>query len=251
MLINWFTVFAQIINFLILLLLLKRFLYGPIVKAMQNRENSIIARMDEAGAARQQALEQKETLEREKRDFEQNKENILNAARREVRQWHDAEQQKAREEVERFRDAWLDGLEKEQDRFDQELKIRVAEQVLNVSRKVLGDLTDDTLEHRAIQTFIKKLGENAFHMDGNTLQTLREFVVRSAFELNHELKSQLENRIRQCFPKAETIAYDVKPAIGFGISLLSGDWKIEWNLAWYLDRLENAILPSMQSGRPE
>ena len=41
MLINWFTVLAQIINFLILVFLLKRFLYKPILRAMAEREEKM------------------------------------------------------------------------------------------------------------------------------------------------------------------------------------------------------------------
>ena len=48
MLINWFTVAAQIVNFLILVALLKRFLYGPIVAAMSAREGRIAAQLTEA-----------------------------------------------------------------------------------------------------------------------------------------------------------------------------------------------------------
>ncbi len=45
---DWFTVVAQIINFLILVALLKRFLYGPIIRAMDRREAEIASRMDAA-----------------------------------------------------------------------------------------------------------------------------------------------------------------------------------------------------------
>ncbi len=48
MLINWFTVLAQIVNFLILVYLLKRFLYGPIIRAMQEREKKIARRLQDA-----------------------------------------------------------------------------------------------------------------------------------------------------------------------------------------------------------
>jgi F-type H+-transporting ATPase subunit b len=37
MLIDWFTVGAQVLNFLILVWLLKRFLYGPILDAIDAR----------------------------------------------------------------------------------------------------------------------------------------------------------------------------------------------------------------------
>ena len=50
MLINWFTVAAQVVNFLILAVLLKRFLYGPIVRAMAAREERIASEMAAGGA---------------------------------------------------------------------------------------------------------------------------------------------------------------------------------------------------------
>jgi len=40
MLIDWFTVVAQVINFLILVWLMKRFLYKPILNAIAAREAS-------------------------------------------------------------------------------------------------------------------------------------------------------------------------------------------------------------------
>ena len=45
MLIDWFTVVAQIVNFLILVALLKRFLYGPLIRAIDARENGIAAQI--------------------------------------------------------------------------------------------------------------------------------------------------------------------------------------------------------------
>ena len=49
--IDWLTVSAQLINFLVLVWLLKRFLYRPVMDAMQRREQHIAARI---GAAEQQ-----------------------------------------------------------------------------------------------------------------------------------------------------------------------------------------------------
>ena len=55
MLIDLFTVIAQIINFLILVYLLKRFLFNRIIKIMDDRENQIIDRMQGAEAAKEEA----------------------------------------------------------------------------------------------------------------------------------------------------------------------------------------------------
>src|SRR5665647_1757282 len=74
--INWFTVIAQIINFLILVWLLKRFLYKPILKAIDEREEKIAAQIKDAEAKdvtakKEQAEFQKknETFDKEKKEF--------------------------------------------------------------------------------------------------------------------------------------------------------------------------------------
>ena len=64
MLIDWFTVAAQITNFLVLVWLLKRFLYGPILHAMAEREKRIQNTIESANA-------QKTEAERERAEFQQ------------------------------------------------------------------------------------------------------------------------------------------------------------------------------------
>ena len=55
MLINWFTVCAQAINFLILVWLLKRFLYKPILHAIDEREKGIATQLADAEAKKAEA----------------------------------------------------------------------------------------------------------------------------------------------------------------------------------------------------
>ena len=63
MAIDWITVGAQIANFLVLVYLLKRFLYGPIVRAMERREQTIAARLDDAHSQAAAAAREKELYE--------------------------------------------------------------------------------------------------------------------------------------------------------------------------------------------
>ena len=49
MLIDWFTVAAQAVNFLILVWLLKRFLYKPVLAAVDEREKRITAQLAKCG----------------------------------------------------------------------------------------------------------------------------------------------------------------------------------------------------------
>ena len=69
MLIDWFTVSFQVINFLILIALLKRFLYGPIIRAMEERESTIAARLFEAERAEKEAETRAAFLAKDQESF--------------------------------------------------------------------------------------------------------------------------------------------------------------------------------------
>ena len=58
MLINWFTVIAQIVNFVVLVALLKHFLYAPLLRAIDSREKRIADRLAEASQKNQEAEQQ-------------------------------------------------------------------------------------------------------------------------------------------------------------------------------------------------
>ena len=62
MLIDWFTVAAQAVNFLILVWLLKRFLYKPILGAMDAREQRIASRLRQAETEKAEARKDGEKL---------------------------------------------------------------------------------------------------------------------------------------------------------------------------------------------
>jgi len=67
--IDWFTVVAQIVNFLILVGLLKKFLYGPIIRAMDDRERRIASRLEEANARERQAQEEVQSYRQKREDL--------------------------------------------------------------------------------------------------------------------------------------------------------------------------------------
>ena len=63
MLIDWFTVGAQVLNFLILVWLLKHFLYKPILNAIDAREKRIAAELADAEAKKAEAQKQRDDFQ--------------------------------------------------------------------------------------------------------------------------------------------------------------------------------------------
>src|SRR3984957_5307485 len=80
MLINWFTVVAQAFNFLILVWLLKRFLYKPILHAIDEREKGIAAQLADAEAKKAEAQKDRDELHRKSEAIDEERAVLLKTA---------------------------------------------------------------------------------------------------------------------------------------------------------------------------
>ena len=112
MLIDWFTVVAQIVNFLVLVALMKHFLYGPLVAAIDAREKRIAARLAEAEKKNQEAdapVSSRCALEAEQ--LAREREQMLAEARQEADRQRDEMLEKARESVRALEAKWREDLD--------------------------------------------------------------------------------------------------------------------------------------------
>src|SRR6478672_8833405 len=78
--INWFTVIAQVINFLILVWLLKRFLYKPVLDAIDAREKKIVARLEDAKNRKDEAKKDQDGLAEKNKQFDAQKKGLMDKA---------------------------------------------------------------------------------------------------------------------------------------------------------------------------
>src|SRR5271167_3809410 len=77
MLIDWFTVGAQGLNFIILVWLMKRFLYKPILNAIDAREKKIAAELADADAKRADAKKERDEFQKKNEDFDKQRADLL------------------------------------------------------------------------------------------------------------------------------------------------------------------------------
>ena len=70
MLIDWFTVAAQALNFLVLVWLMKRFLYKPILHAIDEREKRIAAEMANADKKKAEAEKESDEFKHKNEEFD-------------------------------------------------------------------------------------------------------------------------------------------------------------------------------------
>ncbi len=186
MLIDWFTVGAQIVNFIILIYLLKRFLYKPILRAMDEREQKIAGRLQEAAKKRELAESEAVSLAEERRELENSREKMREDARAEIEQWRDEAMQQARNEVAETRRTWQDNLEREQNDFVRRLKAVLGRQVFRAAAKAMEDLVDEGLEGKLVETFAGKLPTLIAENEETGRRMGDELEIKSGFELNEQ-----------------------------------------------------------------
>ena len=174
MLIDWFTVVAQAVNFIILVWLLKRFLYKPILDAIDAREKRIAAELADADAKKAEALRERDAFLRKNEAFEGQRAALLSAAEAEA----DAERGRLLDEARRAADALSvkrqQSLRSDARDLSRAIGERTQNEVFAIARKALMDLATTTLEERMGDVFVRRLRE----MEGPAKASLAESLKR-------------------------------------------------------------------------
>lgn len=247
--IDWITVSAQIVNFLLLIWLLKRFLYRPVIRAMDQREQRIAERLHEADEHQQIADGEAEQYRQRTEELEQRREEIFAEATRDAELQRQRMLDEARAEVIDTRDGWQREADQEKEDFLVSLRRGAVEAVETIARKTLRDLADTDLEDRVVHSFIERLASldrSARRALVDRSQTVR---IESSFELDHALRSRLTRAVHECLSDELDVEYQQEPELICGIELTSGGRRLSWNVAEYLDELAERIEGSFGSLR--
>ncbi len=249
MLIDWFTVIAQIINFLVLLLLLRRFLYKPILNAMEERERKVAERLESARQERVRAEEERARYETLTGDLRQHAEQKKREAEEEAAAWRKENLQQARQDVDNAKQSWRKALEQEQQAFAAELRQFTVRQSYAVAGKALRDLTDSALEERLLTRFLARLDDGQVPL--GKLEPGDGLTVRSAFDLSAKMKEQIAAAVQKSLGRKVSLIYETSPELGAGIELESAEGhQVAWNLNRYLQSLEEGLTSQLQSSKP-
>jgi len=248
--IDWFVFLAQIFNFLLLMYLLKRFLYGRIIKAMDDREAKIASRFAEAEDLKVKANEEAELYEKRNRMLHEKKEIMLNEATMAA----DAKRKELMDQVRRDVDAvkarWQDMLVREQDAFFYDLRQRAAKQLYATARKALADLADVELEERIVDEFIRRVKaldeEKSVQIRKAISGGGNKVIIQSAFGIAEPRQAQIEEALKKQITNGFTIRYLKQPDIVSGIELRVNGHKIAWSLNEYLETLVESLTETLQ-----
>lgn len=245
--IDWFTVIAQIINFIILVWLLKRFLYQPILDAVDNREKKIAAQLSEAEKKEVQALAERDKFQQKNAAFDKERLSKMEDVRKEAEQEKQRLFNDAREESRALRSQYEASLKQEGEQISELMKRKMQDEVFAIAHKTLDDLASASLEEQLVDTFINKMQHLSDDEKNNFTSSFtvdKAIVIMSAFELPDHLKSRLEKAINEITSMPVRIQYDLAPELVSGISLHTDRYSVSWNIDAYLASLKENIVKS-------
>jgi F-type H+-transporting ATPase subunit b len=246
--IDWFVFFSQIVNLLILMFLLKKFLFGRIIGAMDAREAKIGAVFTEAEKSRQEAQAAAESHKTKLRELEAGYEQMLNKTRQDAEAYHEELLVKAREEVDFLKARWMEALRSERANFLQELRRLAGHQIYAVSRRVLKDLAGLDLEERIVEILMERI-EALDEQERKKFQGPAEnggsVIISCAFEIPAATQARLNDVLHRFFSDDVTIAYERSDDVLSGCELRSDGHKIAWSAKDYLDSLEERFYSAL------
>lgn len=251
MLIDWFTVIAQAVNFLILVWLMKRFLYQPILSAIDARERRIAAQLADADAKEAEARSERQAFQRKNDEFDKQHLALLSQAKDEAAAQRQRLFDAARKDADDLRDKQQTLLRNEFRNLHAEIARRTRTEAFAIARQLLTDLAGESLEARMADVFVQRLRELDAE-EKNRLASLLPssslpVLVRSAFELPPAQRALIEAALGETFAALPPVRFERAPDLIGGIELILQGQKIAWSLADSLAALEKGVNELLKS----
>ena len=229
-----FTFIATIVNFMVLVFLLRIFLYDRVLKAIEERQNNIEKRWDEAEEERNSAEAERQNLESKRKELEQNAEQLRREAREKASRSREELVRKAKRELEDTKKDWFETFEKEKERAVSNFERAAAYELTGAVREVMRDLADTDLEEAIIRQFLDKCKETGICEDLRQAETV---TIKSGFALKEELKNHIARSLADAagdgFDPGK-IEFLEEEDLVCGIELEAQNKKIAWNVDRYL-----------------
>jgi F-type H+-transporting ATPase subunit b len=249
---EWYIIVAaQIVNFLILVGLLKWLLFDRVVRAMDEREETIASRLHEADAKQRDADERAESLRAERRELEDRRQQMLDDARREADQRLKELTAQARDEVDRMGRRWKETLRRQQGELLARLQRHGAEALGRAVRQALAEVAGADLDRRAARVFLERLSrlgdEDRDALARALSETDGRVELRSAARLDEKTRGELREAVGRAFGREVHVEFRESPDLLAGVELQAGGLAIGWSLDDYSERLAEQLREALDA----
>jgi F-type H+-transporting ATPase subunit b len=271
--INWSTLLFQIINFLVMVLILTRFFFKPVVRILDERSKKVTSALDEAQRREQEAAEIRTQYEKK---LAETQEQVL------------AMKQQAQEDVDQARQRVLDDtraeIQKMREKTERELGearhqaiIQHQHELGSLVTTLSGQLVQETggvpFQKASLEDFVTRLIEMPSEEYRRALAALEATAeagaeasadasdgasgegevlhvqLVSAYEADAESIARIEQRLQEMTGRQVTIRRKVDPSLIAGARMRFGDVVIDGSVAGQLRELGERYLHELEQSK--
>ncbi|MEP6763695.1 MAG: F0F1 ATP synthase subunit delta [Gemmatimonadaceae bacterium] len=245
MLIDWFTVGAQALNFLLLVWLLTHFLYSPILAAIAAREKRIADQIADATAKDAEASKQRDAYQKKTDAFDTERSALLKKATDEAHAEGERLLNEARQAADALSAKSAQALRSDAQQLRASISRTAQDQVFAIARKTLVDLASTTLEKQSVDAFAQRFRSIDASVKTGLSKALASAsepaVVRSAFDLPAEQQAEIQKTVNETMSAEVKLRFETAPELVSGIELTTNGQRVAWSIADYLSSLATNV----------
>ena len=233
--IDWTTLVLEIINFLVLVWILKRFLYKPVMEAIAARQMRVEGKLAEARVIEDGARELESQYQRRLADWDMEKAKARAALDTELLQERNRQMQALDKALLEERELVAAVTAHKQQEAQRELEVEALAHAQRFASTLLARLADPVVESR----FVSLLFEDWANLPDTQVESLRRAVlvdkakatVTTAFPLLPAQRREIESALQSRLEADLVVAFDEDPNLLAGVRLSLGPWQLNMNFA--------------------
>lgn len=157
--INFFTALFTLVNTIVLFAVLKKFLWGPVMKMIEDRQKEIDDMYDAAGQARQQAADLRSEYEEKLADAARTGDRMVKEAAQRAQDREEEILRRANMQADAIRQKAGEDIAREKRKAINDAKDEIAGLAMEIAGKVVGKALNDRDQSALVDQFIDQLGE--------------------------------------------------------------------------------------------
>ena len=229
------TIVLEILNFLVLVWLLKRFLYQPVLKVIDQRQQSINNTLAEAQQTRQQAESLQQQYEERLAHWQQEKTQAQQELAESINQQRAEQLTQLEQELADLKEKHQASNKAQHEQWQHHVVSQAIEYGAAFAGKLLTPLADAELEQKLVRLFCQQVSEwspeaCAQFCSSHSLQG-RGVTVYTAYALDATLQQALQQTLQQLFGQTLSVEFAQQAELLAGVRIAAGAWTLGLNLA--------------------
>lgn len=231
---DWSTFLLEIVNFLILVWILKHFLYRPVRSAIEARRERVAAALEQAEATRDEAEQARAAFEAQRNALDQANAQARDALERELAAERERRLAELREDLQRERDKAMALAERERAELERRAQAGALALAGRFAGRLLGAVAGPELEARLVDLVIEQLPElpeqRREALTTAVDRNATEIRVQSAYPLPEHRRQALADALRGAAGREVTCSFSREPALIAGLAIDAGALLLGANL---------------------